>query len=93
MIRSFGDRETSRVYQQRFSKRLPPDIQGRALQKLLLPDAAENEDDLRVPPANRLERLHGDREGYFSIRVNRQWRISFRFESGNAYDVRIEDYH
>lgn len=93
MIRSFGDRETSHVYQQRISKRLPPDIQRRALQKLLLLDAAENEDDLRKPPANRLERLHGDREGYYSIRVNRQWRISFRFESGNAYDVRIEDYH
>ncbi len=93
MIRSFADRETELVYQQRFSKRLPHDIQQRAFHKLLLLDAADNENDLRVPPANHLELLHGDWEGFRSIRVNRQWRICFRFEAGNAYDVQITDYH
>ncbi len=93
MIRSFADRETELVYQQRFSKRLPHDIQRRAFHKLLLLDAADNENDLRVPPANHLEFLHGEWEGFRSIRVNRQWRICFRFEAGNAYDVQITDYH
>ena len=93
MIRSFGDRETELVYRQTFSKRLPHDIQRRALNKLLLLDAAENENDLRMPPANHLEQMHGDGEGFHSIRINRQWRICFRFEAGNAYDVQITDYH
>ncbi len=93
MIRSFGDRETELVYRQTFSKRLPHDIQRRALNKLLLLDAAENENDLRMPPANHLEQMHGDWEGFHSIRINRHWRICFRFEAGNSYDVQITDYH
>jgi toxin HigB-1 len=93
MIRSFGGRETELVYRQRFSTRLPHDIQQRALNKLLLLDAAENENDLRMPPSNHLEQMHGDWEGFHSIRINRQWRICFRFEAGNAYDVQITDYH
>ena len=93
MIRSFGNRETELVYQQRFSKRLPHDIQRRALHKLLLLDAAENENDLRAPPANHLEQMHGEWEGFHSIRINRQWRICFRFEAGNAHEVVITDYH
>ena len=64
-----------------------------ALRKLLLIDAAEALDDLRVPPGNRLEKLAGDREGQHSIRINERWRICFRWESGNAFDVEIVDYH
>ena len=93
MIKSFKDPEAERVFQQQFSRRLPRDIQARALQKMLLLDAAEDERDLRSPPANHLERLHGDRSGELSIRVNRQWRLCFRFVDGHAYDVSIEDYH
>ena len=93
MIRSFRDKETERIYHQQWSTRLPRDIQSRALRKLLLLDAAESESDLRSPPGHRLERLEGDRAGEFSIRVNRQWRICFRFQDGHAHDVGIEDYH
>lgn len=93
MIKSFADREAQRVFDQRWSTKLPRDIQPRALKKLLLLDAAESEMDLRSPPSNRLERLKGDRRGELSIRINRQWRICFRFRDGNAYDVGIEDYH
>ena len=93
MIRSFKDKETERIFAQLLSKKLPPEIQGRALKKLLLINAAETENDLRSPPANHLERLKGSRSGELSVRINRQWRICFRFESGNAYEVGIEDYH
>ena len=93
MIRSFKDRETELIYGGRRSKRFPNDIQKRALIKLLMLDAAESELDLRNPPANHLEKLKGDRRSESSIRINRQWRICFRFENGHAYDVGIEDYH
>ena len=93
MIRSFKDKETESVFNERFSKRLPRDIQTRALRKLFLIDAAENENDLRNPPANHLERLKGTQENEFSIRINKQWRVCFRFEDGQAYEVGIEDYH
>jgi proteic killer suppression protein len=93
VIRSFKDRETERIFDQQLSKKLPPDIQRRALNKLLLIAAADTENDLRSPPANHLERLKGSRSGEMSVRINRQWRICFRFEDGNAYDVGIEDYH
>jgi plasmid maintenance system killer protein len=63
----------------------------RAVNKLLLLGAAENENDLRMPPANHLQQMHGDGEGFHSIRINRQWRIRFRFEAGNVYDVQITD--
>lgn len=93
MIQSFKDRETERVFHQQLSRRLPPEIQSRALHKLLLLDAAESENDLRSPPANHLEQLKAERVGELSIRINDQWRICFRFEGGNAYEVGIEDYH
>ena len=93
MIQSFGDKETERVFRQQWSRKLPQDIQQRALVKLLLLDSAESEHDLRSPPGNRLERLRGDRSEQFSIRINDQWRICFRFADGNAYDVSIDDYH
>ena len=93
MIRSFRDRETEKVFARERSRRLPPDVQKRAHKKLLLLDAAETLDDLRVPPGNRLERLSGERAGQYSIRVNDQWRVCFRWERGNVYDVEITDYH
>ena len=93
MIRSFRDRETEKVFERERSRRLPPDLQRRAHRKLLLLDAAETVEDLRVPPGNRLESLSGERTGQRSIRINDQWRICFRWERGDAYDVEITDYH
>jgi toxin HigB-1 len=93
MIRSFGDRETQRIFRGEGSRRLSPDIQRRALRKLLLLDAAETLDDLRTAPGNRLEKLVGNRAGQYSIRINDRWRICFRWERVNAHDVEIADYH
>jgi proteic killer suppression protein len=93
VIRSFRDRETERVFERERSKRLPGDVQRRAHRKLLLVDAADSVEDLRVPPGNRLERLSGERAGQYSVRVNDQWRICFRWKRGDAYDVEITDYH
>ncbi len=74
-------------------KRWSPELSRAALRKLRMIDAAEDLADLRVPPGNRLERLSGNRQGQYSVRVNDQWRICFRWESGHAYDVEIVDYH
>jgi len=93
MIRSFADRETEKVWEGEVSKRLPRDIQTTALRKLMLIEAASTLDDLREPPGNRLEMLRGDRDGQWSIRINRQWRICFQWMDGNAQDVEIVDYH
>ena len=93
MIRSFKCKETERVYNRRFSRKLPRDIQRIAIRKLWMLDAATQHDDLRVPPGNKLERLKGDREGQHSIRINDQWRICFKWRSGDAHDVEIVDYH
>jgi toxin HigB-1 len=93
MIVSFGDIETELVYNQQRSRRLPPEIQPRALVKLMLLDAAETERDLQIPPSNRFERLKGNRNGFCSIRINDQWRIVFVFDNGQASDVCIVDYH
>jgi len=93
VIRSFADGETEKIFRRERSRVLPPDVQRRAHRKLLLVNAAERVDDLRVPPGNRLERLKGDREGQYSIRVNAQWRICFRWAGGDAVDVEVTDYH
>lgn len=93
MIRSFADKETEKIYKQVYSKRLPVQIQKTALRKLILLDNAKLLSDLRIPPANHLELLHGDRSGQYSIRINDQFRICFRFEDGDAFDVGIVDYH
>jgi proteic killer suppression protein len=93
MIRSFRDKETEQLFRRERVKKLPPPVQRRALRKLLVVDAAESVDDLRVPPGNRLEKLSGDREGQYSIRVNDQWRICFYWDDGDARDVEITDYH
>lgn len=93
MIRSFGETETELLFNRERVKRIPPPVQRPALRKLLLLDAAESLDDLRVPPGNRLEKLKGDRDGQYSIRVNDQWRICFCWEDGDAFEVEIADYH
>jgi toxin HigB-1 len=93
VIRNFKDKETQRVFERQRSKKLPSDIQQVALRKLRMLNRAETLQDLRVPPANRLERLVGDREGQYSIRVNDQWRICFEWQNGEAWDVEIVDYH
>jgi proteic killer suppression protein len=93
MIRSFASPETERIWRGQSSKRLPGDIQDRALRKLRQINAARAVDDLRNPPGNRLELLRGDRSGQMSIRINEQWRICFRWFENNAWDVEIIDYH
>ncbi len=93
MIQSFADREAELVYNQEFSRRLPNTIQKVALRKLMMIDNAKSLNDLRVPPNNRLEALHGDREGQYSIRINDQWRICFSMNDGHFYNVEIVDYH
>jgi toxin HigB-1 len=93
VIRSWADVETQRLYERQRSRRLPPDIQAVALRKLKMLHAATRINDLLVPPSNRLEKLKGDRAGQWSIAVNMQWRICFRWEAGSAYEVEIVDYH
>ena len=93
MIQSFADREAELVYNQEFSRRLPNTIQKVALRKLMMIDNAKSLNDLRVPPNNRLEALHGDREGQYSIRIHDQWRICFSMNDGHFYNVDIVDYH
>jgi proteic killer suppression protein len=93
VIRSFRDSETERVFGREKFRKLPQDIQRTALRKLLLLDAAEAIEEMRVPPGNRLEKLTGTREGQFSIRINDQWRICFTWEEGGAANVEIVDYN
>lgn len=93
MIRSFASAETERFFSTGRSRRYSPPILVRAGMRLLQLHAATTLEDLRIPPSNRLEPLRHDREGQWSIRVNDQWRICFRFEGGHAYDVEIVDYH
>lgn len=93
VIKTFADRETEKVYHQQFSRKLPGDIQRIALRKLIMMDDATNINDLRVPPSNHLEQLHGDREGQHSIRINDKYRICFTVKDNDLYDVEIVDYH
>jgi toxin HigB-1 len=93
VIRTFADAETRRFYAGSRSRRVPPEIQKRAAMRLVQLNAATRVEDLRMPPSNRLEQLHGNRTGQWSIRINDQWRLCFRFEDGDAFDVEIVDYH
>ena len=93
MIKSFGDRETEKVFNRQFSRKLPPDIQPAARRKLEIINAAESLQDLLIPPSNRLEKLSGNRRGQHSIRINDQWRICFVWKDRDAYEVGIVDYH
>ena len=93
MISSFGDKETEKIWNQEYSRKIPREIQGTALRKLIMIHRSVSLADLRIPPANRLEKLSGDREGRYSIRINDQWRICFTWADGNAEAVNIVDYH
>jgi toxin HigB-1 len=93
VIRTFADTEAERIWQGIHSRRLPPDIQQRAMQKLRLLDAANTLDDLANIPGNRLHPLTGDRNGQHSVSINMQWRICFVWKDGDCYDVEITDYH
>jgi toxin HigB-1 len=93
MIVNFRDGETEKIWLGLRRRRLPPTIQSVALRKLRLLNAARRIEDLRLPPANRLEALKGDRAGQWSIRINDQWRICFRWTQGGAEGVEIVDYH
>jgi proteic killer suppression protein len=93
MIRSFKSKETEKIFNRERSHKLPSDIQQVALRKLRMLNRAVSLQDLRVPPANRLEKLTGDRMGQHSIRINDQWRICFERIDGDAHNVEIVDYH
>jgi proteic killer suppression protein len=93
VIKSFRDKETGKIYFRERSAKLPVDIQQIALRKLRMINNAQNINDLRIPPSNRLEKLSGDRAGQYSIRINDQWRICFVWKDNNAYYVEITDYH
>ena len=93
MIRDFADKETEKIWEDTVSRRLPHDIQAVARRKLRMLNNARQLEDLRVPPANRLEALKGVRRGQHSIRINDQWRICFRWNDGDASQVEIVDYH
>lgn len=93
MIQSYACKRTEALFNNERHKKLPIQLQSSALRKLRLIDAAEQVDDLNLPPGNRLEKLSGDREGQYSIRINQQYRICFRFEGKDAFEVEIVDYH
>jgi proteic killer suppression protein len=93
VLRPFASSETERFFATGKSRRLPQDRLKRAAMRLTQLDGATGLDDLRIPPSNRLEALAHDRAGQWSIRINDQWRVCFRFENGDAYDVEIVDYH
>jgi len=93
MIKSFKCKETKKIWDEEFSKKIPADIQRRAFNKLLLIDATADISDLKVPKGNNLEVLKGNRQGQYSIRINDQWRICFNWLDNNAHNVEIVDYH
>lgn len=93
MIKTFADKETKKIYDGEYSSSLPRDIQKIALRKLIMMDGAENINDLRIPPSNHLEKLSGDRDGQYSIRINDKYRICFREEKNDFYDLEIVNYH
>ena len=93
MIKTFASEETRKIFNRQFSRKLPQDIQRISRRKLEILDAAGVLQDLRIPPSNRLEKLSGDRQGQYSIRINNQWRICFEWKKGDAYKVEITDYH
>ena len=93
MIKSFKDKETEKLFNRHFSKKLPQNLQHLARRKLVMLDATPELNALLIPPGNRLEALKGDRKGQHSIRINDQWRVCFRWKTGDAYEVEIADYH
>jgi len=93
MIKTFKCKETEKIFCREYSKKLPHNIQKVAFRKLRMIDRSKTLIDLKVPPANRLEKLSGQRKGQYSIRINDQWRVCFKWIDNNALDVEITDYH
>jgi proteic killer suppression protein len=93
MIKSFRDKEAERIWRGEVSRKLPRSIQQVARRKLRMLNNAQSLEDLKVPPANRLEALKGDRRGEHSVGINQQWRVCFRWKDGHAHDIAIVDYH
>lgn len=93
MIKTFRSKETEKIFLREPVRKFSAELRRITQRKLLLIDAAERLEDLQIPPGNRLEKLKGDRKGEYSIRINDQWRICFRWSEGDAYDVEIVDYH
>ena len=93
MIRTFKDREAEKIFKREFSRKIPTDIQEIALRKLRMLNRSINLNDLKIPPANRLEKLKGNRTGQYSIRINDQWRICFEWHQNESFKVEIVDYH
>ena len=93
MIRSFRDKDTEAIWQRRYVKKLSPELSRLTYNRLVLINAAENINDLRVPPGNRLEKLSGNRAGQYSVRVNDQWRVCFIWSASGAANVELVDYH
>lgn len=93
MIRNFKDKEAEKIFERQRSRKLPSEIQQVALRKLRMLNRSQTLQELRIPPANRLEHLSGDRDGQYSIRINNQWRICFEWQDGDALNVEIVDYH
>lgn len=93
MIKTFNCKETEKIFNRNFSKKFPQNIQRVALRKIRMINRAEILNDLKVPPANRLEPLRGKRNGQYSMRINDQWRICFKWKEGEVYNVEIVDYH
>jgi proteic killer suppression protein len=93
MIKSFGSKETEKIWNGERSKKLPKEIQNIARRKLRMINNSQDLQDLRIPPSNRLEKLGGNLKEFYSIRVNKQWRIIFKWENGNCFEIEITDYH
>lgn len=93
MVKTFNDKETELIWKGIRSKKLPPEIQSNSRRKLRMINNAQDLNDLRIPPANRLEKLRGNLKDYFSIRINQQWHIIFQWKDNDAYKVEITDYH
>lgn len=93
MVVSFGNKETEKIWNGIVSKKLPQEMQEVARRKLRMINNSMDINDLKIPPANRLEKLKGDLKEFYSIRINSQWRIVFKWENGNAFEVEILDYH
>jgi proteic killer suppression protein len=93
MIKTFKCKETEKIFNRSYSKKLPRDIQKVAFRKLRMMDRSKTLTDLKIPPANRLKMLSGRRKGQYSIRINDQWRICFKWVDNNALEVEITDYH
>lgn len=93
MIKSFGDKETEKIWNGLYSRKFPRDIQPLARRKLRMINNAQDIDDLRIPPGNKLEKLKGKLKDFWSIRIDKQWRVIFKWIGNDAYEVRITDYH